>query len=355
MRTVLSSRIRTTQLGAILATALLIGSAAPVAAKRPSPPPPAPSPSPTISLSIAPSGTLAPDGESAVVDVTVTCPDGWSWHHGYLYILKSDGTGGSGTFSAACMGTPQVARARAINGNRWTLGDWAVSAYVGIERNGQLVTASATRTVTLQPRVNAVVANQGQLTGTSGGGVAIAVAVACPRGAAGAQSSVTVGQDGTALGRAFFTPTCDGQTRSVLVSITASQGAFHTGGAVADASVVVTWDGGTFLGTDNRPVTLLESSTGDTTPPTTPAGLSANAFGDGETWLSWGASTDNATPSARIAYEVYLNGTFDQGIGGGSTQAILYAVLGKLNTIEVIAVDGAGNRSAPASVTVDLR
>jgi hypothetical protein len=52
-------------------------------------------------------------------------------------------------------------------------------------------------------------------------------------------------------------------------------------------------------------------------------------------------------------YEVRLNGRFDQGIGGGQTQAILYADLGVVNTIEVFAIDGAGNRSAPASVTVD--
>jgi hypothetical protein len=71
--------------------------------------------------------------------------------------------------------------------------------------------------------------------------------------------------------------------------------------------------------------------------------------------LTWGASTDNATPTPLIFYEVYLNGQFDQGIGGGYTQAILYVEVNALNTIDVIAVDGAGNRSAPATVTVDTR
>jgi hypothetical protein len=42
-------------------------------------------------------------------------------------------------------------------------------------------------------------------------------------------------------------------------------------------------------------------------------------------------------------------------VGFGLTNAILYSDVGVLHTIEVIAVDGAGNRSAPASVTVDLR
>lgn len=57
----------------------------------------------------------------------------------------------------------------------------------------------------------------------------------------------------------------------------------------------------------------------------------------------------------RLVYEVYLNGQFDQGIGGGYTQAILYVELNTLNTLQVFAVDGAGNRSAPASATVDTR
>jgi hypothetical protein len=223
-----------------------------------------------------------------------------------------------------------------------------------IVRNGQEVRATSTRIIRLEPGVTARVADQGQLTGTTGGGVRVAIAVACPIGATGAQSSVTVSQ-GTALGQAFFTPTCDRFSHTVVLSMTASQGTFQTGAAVGDASVNVTWNGESFSGADNRSITLLESSTGDTTPPTTPAGLNPNTFGDAEIWLSWGASSDNATPTGLIVYEVFLNGRFDQGIAGGYTQAILYGDLGVLNTIEVFAVDGAGNRSAPASTTVDMR
>jgi hypothetical protein len=355
MRSLKSSQGLRVHVAALVAVALIIGSTATVAAKRPSPPPspsPSPSPAPTVTIEIAPSGTLEPSGEYANVDVTVTCPIGWTWDHGWLYVLHGN-LGGSGTFTATCTGTPQTAHSRVVNGNRFSLGDWTATAYAGIVKSGQQATASTTRTISLQPGVTARVASQGQLTGTSGGGVAIAVDVACPIGAAGAQSSVGVSQDGTAFGRAFFTPTCDRFNHSVLLQIAASQGTFHTGSVVGDASVSVTWNGGTFSGVDNRAVTLLESSIGDRTPPTTPANLSANVFGDGETWLSWSASADNATPSARITYDVVLNGRFDQGIGGGYTQAILYADLGIVNTIDVVAVDGAGNRSAPASVTVD--
>jgi hypothetical protein len=357
MRSLISPRVSGVGVVAVVAVTLFIASAGTVDAKRPPKPPPSSSPPPpsaSVTIEIAPSGTLEPNRVYANVDVTVTCPEGWTLSRGSLYVLQND-RGGSGSFSASCTGTAQVARARVVNGNKFTLGNWSATAYVGIVRNGQEVTATSTRTIRLVPGVTARVADQGQLTGTSGGGVRIAVAVACPTGATGQESHVTVSQGGTALGRAFFTPTCDSQTRTLVLPITASQGTFHTGSAVGDAFVTVSWNGESFYGVDNRAITLLESTTGDTTPPTTPSGLSASTFGDTETWLTWGASSDNATPTGLIVYEVYLNGRFDQAIGGGYTQAILYVDAGVLNTIEVVAVDGAGNRSAPASVTVDMR
>ena len=354
MRSLISSGRRTVWVAAPLAVALVIGSTATVDARRPPKPPPSPSPSPSVSIEIASSGTLEPSRQYANVDVTVTCPADWTWSSGSLYLLRGD-RGGAATFSVPCTGTAQVGRARVVNGNKFELGDWSGLAYVRITRNGQQVLYGSTSTVRLVPGVSARIADQGQLTGTTGGGVAIAVAAACPTGATGQQSQVTVSQDGTAQGSASFTPICDGTSRTVVLPITASQGTFHTGSAVGNASVAVAWNGESFFGADNRPITILESSTGDTTPPTTPAGLSASTFGDTETWLTWSASSDNATPTGLIVYEVYLNGRFDQPIGGGYTQAILYVDAGILNTIEVFAVDGAGNRSAPATVTVDMR
>jgi hypothetical protein len=350
----------------LLAVALVIGSSASVAAKRPPKPTPTPTPTATptptppapstqATVEIAPSGTLEPSGEYANVDVTVTCPVGWTWSYGRLYVLRGD-LGGAGTFSATCTGTAQTATARVVNGNRFQLGDWTATAYVGITRNGQQGTATSARTIALQPGVFARIADQGQLTGTSGGGVSLALAVACPIGGTGAASSLAVSQ-GTATGQASFTPTCDRFSHTVVLSIPASQGTFHTGSAAADAAVTVTWNGGTFEGTDNRSITLLESSAGDTTPPSTPSGLDAQLFGtgDGETELRWNASSDNATPTGLLVYEISLNGSFDQAIGGGFTKATLYSEVGVLNTIDVVAVDGAGNRSEPASVIVDLR
>jgi hypothetical protein len=305
-------------------------------------------------VQIAPAGTLEPNRQYANADVTVTCPTGWTWVRGGLYIRQAD-PGGSGSFSASCTGTPQVVLVRVVNGNKWTLGNATAQAFVTIARNGQEVQGSSQRAISLEPGVTARIADQGQLTGTGGGGVKIAVAVACPTGATGQPSSISVSQAGTAQGSGTFTPICDGTTRTFVVSMAASPGPFHTGSATSEAFATVTWNGQGFFGIDSRAVTLLESSTGDTTPPTTPSGLWANTFGDAEIWLQWGASSDNATPTGLIVYEVYLNGRFDQPIGGGYTQAILYGDLGVLNTIEVFAVDGAGNRSAPASTTVDLR
>jgi hypothetical protein len=243
-----------------------------------------------------------------------------------------------------------------VNGNRFALGSWTATAYVGIVKSGQQATTSSTRTISLEPGVFARIASQGQLTGTAGASVSLALAVACPIGATGQASTLTVTQ-GTASGQSSFTPTCDRFTHTVVLSITASVGTFHTGSADAAASVNVGWNGDTFPGADSRAITLLESSTGDSTPPSAPTGLHAQTFGtgDGETEVQWTASTDNATPSALLTYEVFLNGTFDQAIGGGFTKATLYSEVGVLNTITVVAVDGAGNKSAPASVTVDLR
>jgi chitodextrinase len=98
-------------------------------------------------------------------------------------------------------------------------------------------------------------------------------------------------------------------------------------------------------------------NTNDTTPPSTPP----NFWGDvvdhsaGEVNMFWQPSTDDVTPGSLIRYDIYLNGVFDHATTGGWERAVVYAVLGALNTIEVFAVDEAGNRSAPATLVVDLR
>jgi fibronectin type III domain protein len=97
-------------------------------------------------------------------------------------------------------------------------------------------------------------------------------------------------------------------------------------------------------------VTTDASSGVDTEPPPPISDLTAWNF-DPEFNLFWTESFDNQTPQSAIRYEVYVNGVLDHVITGDD-RTILYAAINGENTFTVIAVDGAGNRSAPASITV---
>jgi RHS repeat-associated protein len=81
--------------------------------------------------------------------------------------------------------------------------------------------------------------------------------------------------------------------------------------------------------------------TSDTTAPSTPAGLSAGAFGSHEIDLAWTASTDNL---AVQGYRVYRDGVLI-----ATTASAAYAdtglATGSSHTYTVAAVDGAGNAS----------
>ena len=103
---------------------------------------------------------------------------------------------------------------------------------------------------------------------------------------------------------------------------------------------------------DPLTVTTEAADQTDTTPPTTPANFSDRgmSFEDGETWLFWDQSTDNVDPQFAIRYDIYVNGVFDHSLMGAG-RTIVYGNPGVLNTYQVIAVDSAGNQSAPASLT----
>jgi hypothetical protein len=74
------------------------------------------------------------------------------------------------------------------------------------------------------------------------------------------------------------------------------------------------------------------------------------SFQDGETWLFWDKSTDDVDPQDFIRYDVYVNGVFDHSLMGYN-QTVVYGNPESENTFQVIAVDSAGNESAPATLT----
>jgi chitodextrinase len=96
-------------------------------------------------------------------------------------------------------------------------------------------------------------------------------------------------------------------------------------------------------------VTTSAISANDTLPPSAPNCCWGGDVGGLELNIYWGHAFDNQTPQASIVYEVYLNGVLDHATTGD--RAVVYVSETGDNTITLIAVDGAGNRSVPASVT----
>jgi chitodextrinase len=95
------------------------------------------------------------------------------------------------------------------------------------------------------------------------------------------------------------------------------------------------------------------SDASDTTPPTTPALNGYVLDGACEVQLDF-ASSDDVTPAQFIRYDIYLNGAWLDSTSLGYTHVIEYGNVDGPNTFEVVAVDEAGNASAPAAVTLDL-
>jgi len=82
--------------------------------------------------------------------------------------------------------------------------------------------------------------------------------------------------------------------------------------------------------------------------------LFTDSWGDCEVQLDWDESTDDFDPQWLIEYQVYVNGVHDHSTSQRYTRTIVYGTKHGLNTFEVVAVDTAGNRSAPAEATADL-
>jgi chitodextrinase len=90
----------------------------------------------------------------------------------------------------------------------------------------------------------------------------------------------------------------------------------------------------------------------DTVAPTSPTLLTAFDGGGGacpeELWLRWTASSDDIEAASSIEYEVRVNGAINEVDTGGTATVAYTEVLGA-NAVTIVAVDRAGNASAPSN------
>jgi chitodextrinase len=101
-------------------------------------------------------------------------------------------------------------------------------------------------------------------------------------------------------------------------------------------------------------VTTSAASGVDDQPPSPISNLIAwDMGGCAEVWLFWDEAFDNQTAQSAIVYEVYINDVFDHALLGAD-RTILYGTINGDNTFTIIAVDSAGNRSAPTSIVLPL-
>jgi len=172
----------------------------------------------------------------------------------------------------------------------------------------------------------------------------------------------------TAIGSSYVTlsakSTDDGPIRQYLIFENGEQvGADLTGGGVSITSLAPgtthtftaqAYDYAFNKSPVSTPITVTTTSVdpSDNVAPTPPTSLSAYGFGDLEIDLFWTASTDDRDPASAIRYEVFLNGVLADSMYN-RTNSIVYGVSGT-NTVSVVAIDGAGNRSTPTTTTVTL-
>lgn len=101
-------------------------------------------------------------------------------------------------------------------------------------------------------------------------------------------------------------------------------------------------------------MTTEPSNPNDVTPPPSPTNLGESHWGDGEIHVSWTQSTDDLDEQRFIQYDVSVNGVLSDTTVGSGFSIVYSPGTGGLVTVSVIAVDTAGNASAPASITIDM-
>lgn len=91
----------------------------------------------------------------------------------------------------------------------------------------------------------------------------------------------------------------------------------------------------------------------DAAPPTTPANFYGQNWGC-EVELDWDESQDDTAEPFAIQYEIFVNGVLDHTLTLRYTRTIVYGTFNGLNEFSAVAVDTAGNRSAPAVISLNL-
>jgi chitodextrinase len=119
-------------------------------------------------------------------------------------------------------------------------------------------------------------------------------------------------------------------------------------------------DSGGNVSAASAPLTVTTDAANDTVAPTTPTLTRVRDGGTGvcpeELHLTWTAATDNVTPATAVEYEVRINGTISDVFKGLSGTIVIYTEIAGANTVTIVAVDAAGNASAPSNaITRDIQ
>lgn len=104
------------------------------------------------------------------------------------------------------------------------------------------------------------------------------------------------------------------------------------------------------------PVSATVAPNADTVAPTAPTLTSLSGGGTGvcpeELWIRWTGSTDDVDPATAIEYEVRVNGAINEVMTGG-TRTVAYTDVRGANEVTIVAVDRAGNASAPSNALTE--
>ena len=105
----------------------------------------------------------------------------------------------------------------------------------------------------------------------------------------------------------------------------------------------------------STPVTAVTSAVNpdDVSAPTTPGDFYGSNWGC-EVELNWSESTDDFDPQFVLEYQIFVNDVYDHSLTLRTTRTIVYGTVDGPNTFSVVAVDTAGNASAPATFSLGL-